>query len=123
MTSSLRLRAPFDSRSSSAIVDGFATGEFVARNTPSAQTYGVRPSLSGTSSSRAVRREQFDDVVRPAIGGAVDRRQPHRVHGVDVEPPIETELHGLEPPRRRFAEGLADDPVDAGRRHQRRSCR
>ena len=80
----------------SAIVDGFATGEFVARNTPSAQTNGVRPSLSATSIF-APCFEQFDDVVQTAIGGAVDRRQPHRVHGVDVATDLETELHGLEP--------------------------
>ena len=46
--------APLVSRSSSAIVEGFATGELVARNTPCAHTYGVRPSLSGLIERGAV---------------------------------------------------------------------
>ena len=49
----------------------------------------------------------------------MDRRQPHRVHGVDVAD-LETELHGLEPAGGRFGESLTGDPVDAGRGHQRR---
>src|SRR5262249_22341750 len=39
----------FVSLPSSAMVDGLATGELVARKTPSAQAVGVRPSLSFTS--------------------------------------------------------------------------
>ena len=45
---------------------------------------------------RAVRREILDDVVRAAIRGAVNRRDAHRVHGVDVVAERVRELHGFE---------------------------
>ena len=101
-------------------VDGFATGELVARKTPCAHTYGVRPSLSGTI--EIARRDVASNSMMssdPRLAAPCTACRPISLTAFTSNPLIETELHGLDPPRRRFAERLADDPVHAGRRHQR----
>ena len=69
---------------------------------------------------RALLDEEPDDVVGAAVGGAHQRREPHRVDGVDVHAELVTELDRLEQRCRPFVERLVEHPVDAGRRHQRR---
>ena len=60
--------------------------------------------------ARAALHEQLDDVVRAAVRGAEQRRQAHRVGGVDVGAELETELDRVEPRLRRLGVGLRDRP-------------
>ena len=112
------------SRSSSATVSGLRCGGCVARKTPSAQTSGVRPCGSGHVELGAVRREELDDVVRAAVGGAVDRRAgPSSSSRSRRCPSSCAELDCVEQRRGPFVERLIEDPVHAGGRHQRRRAR
>ena len=56
----------------------------------------------------------------PRLAAPCTRRQAHRVHRVHVHAEVVTELHGVEQRLRSLVVRLVDDPVDAGRRHQRR---
>ncbi len=104
---------------SNSIELGFGRAGWVARKTPSAHVNGVRPSASLTSISGALLNEVANDVVRASVRRAVHRRQPHRVDRVDVHAELDAQLDRLEQRRLTLVEGLIEDPVHAGRRHQR----
>ena len=70
-----------------------------------------RPSRRGT-----------DDVVRATIGGAVHRRQSHRVDGVHVDAELVTELHASSSAFGAFVVRLVEHPVHARRPPSAPSC-